>query len=96
MFDTEKRKFSNGLKATGVYVLVGGSSSTASILRSLILNSLISKIKGRKVVSFIANVNQRYLAVLKEFLETGKVVPVIERKYSLSEVPQTIRYVEEG
>ena len=86
----------HALKATGVYVLVGGSSSTASILRSLILNPLISKIKGRKVVSFMANVNQRDLAVLKELLEAGKVVPVIERKYSLSEVPQTIRYVEEG
>ncbi len=86
----------HALKATGVYVLVGGSSSTASILRSLILNPLISKIKGRKVVSFMANVNQRDLAVLKELLEAGKVVPVIDRKYSLSEVPQTIRYVEKG
>ena len=86
----------HALKATGVYVLVGGSSSTASILRSLILNPLISKTRGRKVVSFMANVNQRDLTVLKELLEAGKVVPVIERKYSLSEVPQTIRYVEEG
>ncbi len=86
----------NALKATGIYVLVGGSSSTASILKSMILNPLISKVKGRKVVSFIANVNQRDLDVLKEFMEAGKVVPVIDKKYSLSEVPQAIRIMEEG
>jgi NADPH:quinone reductase-like Zn-dependent oxidoreductase len=90
------RKSLHALKPNGVYVLVGGSSSTASILQSLILNPLLSKIKGRKVVSFMANVNQPDLAVLKELLEAGKVVPVIDRKCSLGEVPQAIRYVEEG
>jgi len=84
------------LKATGIYVGVGGSSSTASIMQSLILNPLISKIKGRKVVSFIASINQKDLNFLNELLETGKVVPVIDRKYSLSETPQAIRYIEEG
>jgi len=86
----------HALKATGVYVLVGGSSSIASILGSLILNPLISRMKGRKLVSFIANVNQQDLAVLKELLETGKVVPVVDRKYSLGETPEAIRHVEEG
>ena len=90
------RKSLHALQPKGVYVLVGGSSSTASILQSLILNPLISRMKGRKLVSFIASVSQPDLAVLKELLEAGKVVPVIDRKYSLSEVPQAIRYVEEG
>ncbi|MBU1317738.1 MAG: NAD(P)-dependent alcohol dehydrogenase [candidate division Zixibacteria bacterium] len=84
------------LKPTGIYVGVGGSTSTASLLQSLILNPLISKIKGRKVVSFMANVNQTDLALLKELLEAGKVVPIIDRKYPLSDTPQAIRYVEEG
>ncbi len=84
------------LKPTGIYVLVGGSSSTASILQSLIINPLISKIKGRKVVSFMANMNWTDLALLKELLEAGKIIPVIDRKYSLSDAPQAIRYVEEG
>ena len=33
---------------------------------------------------------------MKELLETGKVVPVIDRRYPLSEVPEAIRYLEEG
>lgn len=84
------------LKATGTYVGVGGSSSTAAVLQSLIFNPIIAKMKSRKVVSFIADVNQADLVFVKELLESGKVVPVIDRKYSLSDTPDAIRYVEEG
>ena len=90
------RKPLRALKPTGIYVGVGGSSSTASILQSLMLNPLTSMIKARKVVSFMANVKQSDLAFLKGLLEAGKIVPVIDRKYSLSETPQAIRYVEKG
>lgn len=84
------------LKATGIYVGVGGSSSTLSILQSLIVNPLIARMKGRKVVSFMANLNQADLVFIKELLEAGKVVPVIDRKYPLSETSEAIRYVEKG
>ncbi|MCK4574252.1 MAG: zinc-binding dehydrogenase, partial [candidate division Zixibacteria bacterium] len=84
------------LKPTGIYVAVGGSSSTSSILLSLIFNPLIAMMKSRKVVSFMADVKQSDLAFLKGLLETGKIVPVIDRKYSLGETPEAIRYVEEG
>lgn len=84
------------LRTAGVYVGVGGSSSITRILQSLILNPLIAKMKGRKVVTFIANVNKADLVFIKELLEGGKVMPVIDRKYSLSETAQAIRYVEEG
>ena len=90
------RKSLQALQPNGVYVLVGGSHSTATILQTLILNPLISRMEGRKLVSFMASVNQPDLAVLEELLEAGKVVPVIDGKYSLGEVPQAIRYVEEG
>jgi len=53
-------------------------------------------VKSRKIVTFISNMNAADLVFLKELLEIGKVVPVIDRKYSLSETPQAIRYVEEG
>jgi NADPH:quinone reductase-like Zn-dependent oxidoreductase len=84
------------LKATGTYVGVGGSSSTVSVLQSLIFNPIIAKMNGKRVVSFIANVNRADLIFMKELLEAGKVVPVIEKKYSLTETPQAIRYVEGG
>jgi NADPH:quinone reductase-like Zn-dependent oxidoreductase len=41
-------------------------------------------------------VNQADLEFVKELLETGKIVPAVERTYSLSETPQAISHVEEG
>ncbi|MBD3170316.1 MAG: zinc-binding dehydrogenase [candidate division Zixibacteria bacterium] len=84
------------LKPQGTYVGVGGSSSTVNVLQSLILNPIIAKIKGRRVVTFIANMNQADLVFMKELLEAGKVTSVIDRRYSLNDTPQAIRYVEEG
>lgn len=84
------------LKANGIYVAVGGSSSTLSILKSLIVNPLIAMAKRRKVVSLLANLNQKDLVYLNELLEAGKVVPVIGKTFSLAETPQAIKYVEEG
>jgi NADPH:quinone reductase-like Zn-dependent oxidoreductase len=40
--------------------------------------------------------NQNDLVFMKELLETGKVVPVIDRCYPLGEVPEALRYIEEG
>jgi len=44
----------------------------------------------------IAKMNQKDLVFVKELLEAGKIVPVIERRYPLREVPEAIRYLEEG
>ena len=40
--------------------------------------------------------NQKDLVILKELLEAGKIVPVIDRRYLLSEVPEALRYLGEG
>ncbi len=40
--------------------------------------------------------NQKDLVFMKELLEAGKVVPVIDRRYPLSEVPEALRYLGEG
>lgn len=84
------------LRANGIYVGVGGPSSTASTLKAFILNPLIARMKGRRVVSFMANVNQADLVFMTGLLEAGKIVPVIDRKYALSETPEAIRYVGRG
>jgi len=46
--------------------------------------------------NFMAKLNKKDLVVLKTLLETGTVVPVIDRRYPLSEVAEAIRYLEEG
>ena len=84
------------LNSTGIYVFVGGSAFILTMLQELILKPLYSRKKGRKIASFVARVTQADLTFLKELLESGKVVPVIDKKYSLSEVPQAIRHVEDG
>ena len=40
--------------------------------------------------------NKNDLVFIKELLEAGKVVPVIDRRYPLREVPEALRYIEEG
>jgi NADPH:quinone reductase-like Zn-dependent oxidoreductase len=44
----------------------------------------------------IAKINQKDLVCVKELLEAGKVVPVIERRYPLGETAEALRYLEEG
>ena len=44
----------------------------------------------------IAKMNQKDLVFVKELLEAGKVVPVIERRYPLRETAEAIRYLAEG
>jgi len=50
---------------------------------------------GKKTRFFIANINQKDLVFLKELLEAGKVVPVIDRRYPLSDGAEALRYLEQ-
>mgnify|MGYP000182662736 CR=1 FL=1 len=51
---------------------------------------------SRTVVFFVAQMNKADLDVLRELLESGKVTPVVDRRYELSEVAEAFRYLEEG
>jgi NADPH:quinone reductase-like Zn-dependent oxidoreductase len=44
----------------------------------------------------MAKRNQEDLALLRDLMAEGKVTPVIDRRYALSEVPEAISYLEEG
>jgi NADPH:quinone reductase-like Zn-dependent oxidoreductase len=61
-------------------------------LRALMLSPFVRQ----KLGTFVAKPNSQDLIVLKELIEAGKVTPVIDRTYPLSEVPQAIRYLAEG
>jgi NADPH:quinone reductase-like Zn-dependent oxidoreductase len=51
---------------------------------------------SQSVRTFIASSKQQNLVVLKELIEAGKIRPVIDRTYTLSETPQAIGYVGQG
>jgi NADPH:quinone reductase-like Zn-dependent oxidoreductase len=51
---------------------------------------------SQKVVFFVAKMNEADMAVLRELLETGKVTPIVDRRYELSEIAAALRYMGEG
>jgi NADPH:quinone reductase-like Zn-dependent oxidoreductase len=57
---------------------------------------LVSPFVSQTMVPLLAHQSRDDLAVLRELLEAGKVTPVIDRTYPLSEVPEAIGYLEEG
>jgi len=63
---------------------------------SLFLGSLISMTGSKKMGSLSHKPNVKDLVSMKELLEAGKVVPVIDRRYPLNEVAQALRYYGEG
>ena len=63
---------------------------------SLFIGPFISKTGNKKVRSLIHKPKVEDLALLKELIETGKVVPVIDRCYPLSEIAEAMRYLKAG
>src|SRR5438067_4318577 len=86
--------YQRALSQEGMYVMTGGSM--AQMFQAMLLGPWLSKNGSQKMVNLLAKPNQKDLVFVKELLEAGKVVPVIERRYPLREVPEAIRYVEEG
>ena len=85
------------LNPGGTYVVAGGpDGGWLGPLLPMLKAPLLSPFVGQKLVMCISKVSKDDLTTLRDLVETGKVVPVIDRRYSLSEVPESIRYLEEG
>jgi NADPH:quinone reductase-like Zn-dependent oxidoreductase len=86
------------LKSKGNLVLVGGPSENNWLdpLPSLLKVLVISRFVSQTLSPFLAKPSKEDMNILQELLEAGKVTPVIDRSYTLSEVPEAIRYLEEG
>jgi NADPH:quinone reductase-like Zn-dependent oxidoreductase len=87
--------YKRALSPKGIYAIVGGSRTT--IFQAVFLGPLISMIGSKKMglMTWKPN-NKEDLALIKELIEAGKVAPVIDRRYPLSEVADALRYFEEG
>jgi NADPH:quinone reductase-like Zn-dependent oxidoreductase len=90
VFDYER-----ALSPEGIFIIVGGSLAT--FLQVVFLGALISRRGNKKlgINAYDAN-NREDLAYLGELFEAGKVVPIIDRRYRLREVPEALRYLEGG
>jgi len=86
--------YQRALKIHGSYYFVGGSAAT--LFQILLLGPWIRRATGRNVRLLAVQRNQKDLVFVTELCEAGKIVPVIDRRYPLSEVPEALRYVGEG
>jgi NADPH:quinone reductase-like Zn-dependent oxidoreductase len=85
--------YKRALSPKGIYVMTGGSM--AQIFQATLLGPWISITGSKKLGNLMAKQNKKDLYVMKELIEAGKVKPVIDRRYSLSEVAEAFRYYEE-
>jgi NADPH:quinone reductase-like Zn-dependent oxidoreductase len=88
----------HALVPKGTLVIVGGETDgrwlggTDRQVRALVLSRFV----GQKLTTFIASETHEDLIPLKDLIESGKVTPVVDRTYPLTEVPEAIRYLEQG
>jgi NADPH:quinone reductase-like Zn-dependent oxidoreductase len=88
------------LTPNGKYVLIGGGGPNDSrwvgpfgrVIKTMVLSPFMSQ----KMGMMMADANHNDLTILADMMQSGKLKPVIDRTYKLSEVPAAIAYLEEG
>jgi len=86
------------LNPKGIYIGAGilGVQGMIGLPAHLIKPLLLSLFVSQKLVLLLARRSKQDLTLLQELMAAGKVTPVIDKCYRLSEVPEAIRYLEEG
>ena len=86
--------YKRALDKNGIYLIVGGSRS--SIFQALLLGPLISMIGNKKMGIPFVDSKKEDLIFIKDLVEVGKVVPIIDRCFPFEEIPEALRYLEQG
>ena len=86
--------YRRALSENGRYVMCGAGG--IQMCQSIFLGPLLSRMGSRKMVIAMGKINEKDLVLLAQFVAGGEVVPVIDRRYPLSGVPDAFRYLEEG
>lgn len=86
--------YRRALVPRGVYLMAGGE--WPQIRQALMWGPLLSLFGSQKLSPSSTKATQNDLAYLGELLQTGKLTPVIDRRYPLSAVADAVRYVEQG
>jgi NADPH:quinone reductase-like Zn-dependent oxidoreductase len=89
------RSYRRVLNPNGMLIIVGGSRS--ALFRALVLGPLVSRMGSKKYgINPLDQDSMEDYEFLAELFEAGKVVPVIDKCYPLSEVPEALKYLEDG
>jgi len=86
--------YSRALGPGGSCLVVGGS--VATLFQFLLLGPWIRKTAGKTLKILMVQQNREDLVSITRLCEAGKIIPVIDRQYPLSEVPEALRYLGEG
>ena len=86
------------LNPKGTYIAVGGPTGRWMIrpLARAITAPLLSRFVTQKLGMVLAKPNKEDLTLMRDLMASGKVTPVIDKRYSLNEAPEAIRYLEKG
>ena len=91
--------FRSVLNPRGVFIACGGGgpeTPASHLLAGMIEQLVVGWFTRQRLVGILAKGNRGDLEILSKLMTTGDVTPVVDRCYRLSEVPQAIRYLEEG
>ncbi len=86
--------YKRALNANGSCFMVGGSMAT--LLQVLLLGSRIGRAEGKYIGLLVVRPNTKDLLFMTGLYEARKIIPVIDRSFPLSEVPEAMRYLGEG
>jgi NADPH:quinone reductase-like Zn-dependent oxidoreductase len=86
--------YQRALRPGGTYFCVGGS--VAVVFQILLLGPWIRKTRGKNIRMLVVPQNRKDLISITGLCEAGKIVPAIDKRYSLSEAREAFRYLGEG
>ncbi len=83
------------LTPTGVYIVIGGSM--ARLVQLMLVGFAVSATSRQSLgIAYWKPFNPDDVAMLSQLLETRAITPVIDRRFPLDQVPEALRYVEDG
>ncbi len=86
--------YKRALAPGGIYVMAGGTAK--QIFSAMLLGPLMSIFGSKKMGGVTANTTPEDLTLMKELIESGKITPVIDKRFSFDQAADAFRYLGEG